>query len=239
LTEKLYLYVDDKEVDSLNVGASLKGQVATEISIQGSGTGKTQEEAYTNARVSMNRLQTILITGSLPYKLTIVKLDTISPVLGSDFVRLILMAGAAAVVLVSLIVLARYRKIKASLAVLLTSFSEIIIILGAAALLKWNLDLPSIAGILATIGTGVDQQIVILDEAEKGEKTLSMKEKMKRALFVIVAAFAVSVVSLIPLYWAGGGLFKGFMFTTIGGILIGVLITRPAFSDIIKRIEGE
>ena len=68
-------------------------------------------------------------------------------------------------------------------------------------------------------------------------KAISIKERMKRALFVIVSAYLTGVVSLIPLYWAGAGLFKGFALTTIIGITAGVLITRPAFADIIKKLE--
>jgi len=48
-----------------------------------------------------------------------------------------------------------------------------------------------------------------------------------------------NVSSLIPLYWAGAGLFKGFMITTIIGVTAGVFISRPAFADIIKKIEGD
>ena len=97
--------------------------------------------------------------------------------------------------------------------------------------------MPSIAGILATIGTGVDQQIVILDEARRSKET-SIKEKMKRAIFIVMSAYATSLVSLLPLYWAGAGLFKGFAVTTIIGITAGVLISRPAFAEMIKRIES-
>lgn len=236
LSERLYLYVDGQEVDSLLIGASLKGQETTQISIQGSGTGNTQEEAIKDARESMKKLQTILITGSLPYKLEIEKLDTISPILGEEFVSLLFLAGVAAIFLVSLIVFIRYRKFKASLALLATSFSELIIILGVAAFIRWNLDLPSIAGILATIGTSVDSQIVILDETERG-KVLSMKERIKRALFIIFAAYATAVASLIPLYWAGAGLFQGFAITTIIGITAGVFISRPAFAEMIRKSE--
>jgi len=239
LSEKLYLYVDAQEVDSLLVGVDLRGQVTTQISIQGSGAGATREDAYNSARESMNKLQTVLITGSLPYKLEIVKLDTISPTLGGDFINLILMAGAVAIILVAIIIFIRYRKVKASAALLLTSFSELIIILGVASFIKWNLDLPSIAGILAVIGTGVDSQIVILDEAEKKNQSSSIKQKIKIALFVIMTAYITNVASLIPLYWAGAGLFKGFMITTIIGVTAGVFISRPAFADIIKRIGGE
>ncbi len=238
LSEKLYLYVDDSEVDSLSISVGLKGQVTTEISIQGSGTGENQEQALKNAKSEMNRLQTIMITGSLPYTLKIVKLDTISPALGEQFVYLILLAGAVSLILVSLIILVRYRKIKSSFALLFTSSSELLIILGVASIINWNLDLPSIAGILATIGTGVDQQIIMLDEAREN-KNLGIKERMKRAMFIILSAYSTALVSLLPLFWAGAGLFKGFALTTLIGISAGVFITRPAFAEIIKRIEEE
>jgi len=236
LTESLFLYVDDIEVDSLLISSNLRGQVTTQISIQGSGSGISQETALKDARESMNRLQTILLTGSLPYKLEIVKLDTISPSLGKEFINQIILAIVAAILVVSLIVFIRYRKIKASLALLFTSFSELIIILGVASLIRWNLDLPSIAGILATIGTGVDQQIIILDEADRS-KNISIKERMKRASSVILSAYITLVAAMIPLYWAGAGLFKGFALTTIIGVTAGVLITRPAFASIIRRIQ--
>lgn len=235
LVANLTLVLDDNIVDELLIGASLKGQVTPQISIQGSGFGDTEEAALEDARSSMNELQTILITGSLPFKLKIEKLDTISPALGNQFVFSILIAGFSAIILVGLIVLVRYRNFKMSLAVLLTAFSELIIILGIASLIRWNLDLPSIAGILATIGTGVDQQIVILDEARTG-KAVSISRRMKRALFVVMTAYLTSLVALLPLYWAGAGLFKGFAVTTIIGITAGVFITRPAFADMIKKM---
>ena len=238
LKENLTLVLDEINVDTLLISKDLKGKVTTQISIQGSGTGATQQDAFNDAKASMHKLQTVLITGSLPYKLEIVKLDTISPLLGAQFVYILFLAGGLAILAVGIIILVRYRKIKESFAVLFTSFSEIVIILGVAALIGWNLDLPSIAGILATIGTGVDQQIVILDEARRG-RDVSLKEKMKRAIFIVVSAYATSIVSLLPLYWAGAGLFKGFAITTIIGITAGVLISRPAFADIIKKIEGQ
>lgn len=238
LDKQLDFYVDDKPTTSLFIDESLKGQVATQIQIQGSGSGVDKNAAILDAQSSMKKMQTILITGSLPYKLEIVKLDTISPLLGDKFNYLILLTGIVGLSAVAVIIFVRYRQVKASLALLATSFSEIIIILGIAALIKWNLDLPSIVGILVTIGTGVDQQIVILDES-KSKKLESMKEKLKSALFIVVAAFFTNIVSLVPLYWAGAGLLKGFAVTTIIGLLVGVLITRPAFADMIKLIDQQ
>jgi len=236
LSHPLDLYLDDELVDTLLISEGLKGQVTTQISISGSGKGTTEEEAYNSAEENMHKLQTILITGSLPYQLEVVKLDTISPTLGKDFVRFILLAGLAALVAASIVVFIRYRNIKSSLAVIAFSFSEILIILGVASLIEWNLDLASIAGILATIGTGFDDQIVILDES-KNKNVLSMKQRFKRAFAIIMGAYFTALVSLLPLIWAGAGLLKGFAITTIIGISVGVFITRPAFSEVVKRIE--
>src|SRR3972149_6977053 len=238
LSLPLDLYVDDNLQSTLQISKDLKGRVTTQISISGSGTGTTEEEAVKAAEEEMHKLQTILITGSLPYKLEIVKLDTISPVLGDEFTRVILVAGFLALVAASMVVFARYRKIKASLAMIFTSSSEIIIILRIAALIGWNLDLPSIAGILATIGTGFDDQIVILDEARR-ERFLSLKQRLKLAFAIILGAYFTVVVSMLPLLWAGAGLLKGFAFTTLIGITAGVFITRPAFSDMIRKMEEQ
>jgi len=238
LSLPLDLYLDDTLVDTLLISEGLKGRVTTQVTVSGSASAETKDEAYKAAEAEMHKLQTLLITGSLPFKLEIVKLDTISPVLGGEFLRIILIAGLTALGVVAIVIFGRYRKIKASLALLLTSFSEVIIILGIAVLIGWNLDLPSIAGILIVVGTGIDQQIVILDEARQG-LFLSLKQRMKRAFAIIIGAYFTAVVAMIPLLWAGAGLLRGFAFTTILGITTGVLITRPAFADMVKRIEKE
>ena len=236
LVEDLYLYIDDKEVDTLKIGASLRGQVTTQISIQGSGTGATQNDALDDARANMNKLQTILLTGSLPYEVEIVKLDAISPSLGKEFTKNIIWLALVVFVIISVVLFVKYRKIKITLAVILTMFSEAFITLGVAALLKWNLDASSIAGIIAGMGTGVNDQIIIIDESKSGDSA-GIKEKIKRALFIIMGAFFTIVVAMLPLFWAGAGMLRGFAFTTIIGITIGILITRPAFADIIRKIE--
>ena len=236
LSEKLDLYLDGKLVNSLLIGKDLKGSATTQISISGSGSGLTRQEAIKNTQEEMKQLQTVLITGSLPFELEIVKLDTISPNLGKDFIRAILLAGLAALLAVGLVVFLRYRKIYSSFALILTSMCEVTIILGIASFIGWNLDLPSIAGIIAGVGTGIDSQLIVLDEARQGEN-LSLKEKLRRAFKIILGAYFTALVALLPLIWAGAGLLKGFAITTIIGISVGVLITRPAFTDMIRFIE--
>jgi len=239
LEKKLDLLVDGVITDSLLISEGLKGQVTTEISVQGSGVGLTQEEAFKDATASMNKLQTIMITGSLPYKLNIVKLDNISPNLGERFIKYLFLAGILSFVGVSAVVYSRYRNIKYTLGMILTVFAEVLIILGAAAFIGWNLDLASIAGILIVIGTGINQQIIIVDESSsKDEHSGSgIKERLKRAGFIIMGAYFTSLASLLPLYWAGAGLLRGFAFTSILGVTIGFLITRPAFSDMLQKMQ--
>lgn len=246
LSEKLDFYIDGVLTSSLNIGASLKGNVATEIMISGSGNGATRQEALEDARAEMKKLQTILITGSLPYKLEIVKIDRISPNLGEQFTKQILLGGLFAIIGVSIVIFIRYRKLKASFALVSVSLSEVLMILGFASLISWNLDLPSIAGIIAAIGTGIDSQLIILDEAR--DKHESMVQRIKKALFIILTAFATTFVAMIPLTGslsilgmgaASAGLLRGFAYMTIIGIVVGALISRPAFADIASQLEKD
>ncbi len=240
LSEPLELYLDDSKVDELNIGAELKGSTTTEIQISGSGVGFTQQEAVLNAMNNMKRLQTVLITGSLPVKLNIVKIDTISPLLGEEFLRNAVIVGFLALVSVGIVIFIRYRKLQVAVPAVLISVSEILILLGIAALIGWNIDLAAIAGIIIAVGIGVDHQIVIADETLSGKHVAyDWKQRIKNAFFIIMASYFTVFVALIPLIFAGAGLLKGFAITTILGASIGVFISRPVFARVIEILIRE
>ncbi len=241
LSKPLDLYIDNTSVESLFISSNLKGLETKDIEITGPGIGATQQDATSDALKQMSKLQTILITGSFPTKLNIVKIDSISPSLGATFANSAITLGLIAMVLVALIVYIRYRSLKISIPIFITMISELILLLGFAALFRYNLDLAAIAGILAAIGTGVDDQIVIADEVLSKESELSSrwKQKIKRAFFIIMAAWAAGVASMLPLFVAGAGLLKGFAIATVVGISIGVFITRPAYAAIIEVLNEE
>lgn len=235
LEKQLDFYLDDKLVNSLNIAADLKGQEATAIAISGSGFGANEKAASKSASDDMNRLQTVLITGSLPVKLETVKLDTISPLLGSNFIKNAFLVVIATIIAVALVLFIRYKRFIIVVPIIITLISEIVMTLGIAALIKWNLDLVSIAGIVAAVGTGVDDQIVIIDEMLKGEERyIDWKQRIKRAFSIIMAAYATTVAAMLPLWSAGAGLIRGFAVITIIGVTVGVLITRPAFASMIE-----
>ena len=235
LSEKIELYLDDTKVDELNIGADLKGSTTTDIQISGSGAGSTQQEAVINALENMKRLQTVLITGSLPVKLNIVKIDVISPLLGEEFLRNAIIVGFIALASVGIVVFVRYRKLQVAVPMVIISISEVIILLGVAALIGWNIDLAAVAGIIIAVGTGVDHQIVIADETLRGERAVyDWKQRIKNAFFIIMASYFTVVVALVPLIFAGAGLLKGFAIITILGASIGVFISRPVFARVIE-----
>ncbi|MBI2665676.1 hypothetical protein HYX12_03590 [Candidatus Woesearchaeota archaeon] len=239
LSESLILYLDDKEVDSLRIGAELKGRATTNVQISGSGAGRTQQEAIADALKNMKRLQTIIITGSLPVKLDVVQMDTISPSLGKEFLKNVVLVGFLALLAVVTIVILRYRKIKIALPMVLVLVSEMILILGFAALVGWNLDLAAIAGIIIVAGTGVDHLVVITDETLRRETVSDWKLRIKQAMFIVMGAYLTNLSGMVPLWFAGAGLLKGFAFTTIAGLSFGVLIARPAYAAMVKHLLEE
>jgi len=250
LSENITFYIDNVETSALRISSDLRGSAQTTISISGSGAGVDQQSAFVSAETEMKKLQTILITGSLPFDLEVVKIDRISPNLGENFTKRILLAGLIAFIGVMMFVTLRYKKVKLSLFLIFGSFAEILMTLGIACLINWNLDLSSIAGIIAAIGTGIDSEIIILDESvsSNSNKNESIKQRIKRALFMITTAFSTTFVALLPLTGllgflgigaASAGMLKGFAVTTIIGICIGVFISRPAFVDITKQLKGD
>tara|TARA_Y100000310_G_scaffold246869_1_gene252306 strand:+ start:10791 stop:12515 length:1725 start_codon:yes stop_codon:yes gene_type:complete len=237
LDQPLDLYLDDILVNSLQISAGLKGLETNQIVISGPGFGDNQELALNDALLSMNELQTVLVTGSLPFKIEILKLDSISPILGNEFIKNAFLVALSAIVAIALVIYIRYRNFKIMIPMIINTVSEIIIILGIAALIKWNLDLVAIAGIIAAVGTGVDDQIILADEIIKGKiEEINWNERIKRAFFIIMTAYATTVVAMIPLWNAGAGLVRGFAVITIIGVSIGVFITRPAFASIAEKL---
>ncbi len=242
LSEKLVLYLDDAPVDELNIGAELRGRAITDIAISGSGSGRTRQEATTNTLANMKRLQTILQTGSLPVKLNVVTMETISPTLGKEFLNNALLSGLLAAGIISLVVYIKYRRLLVALPIAFTSLSEIVLLLGFAALINWNLDLAAIAGIIISIGTGFNHQIIITDEILFGgiqQTFIDWKARVKKGILIIMTSYVTTTAAMIPLWFAGAGLLRGFAITTIFGFTFGVFISRPAYAAMAEILLKE
>ncbi len=237
LSEPIELYLDDQLVDSLSIAADLKGKAVNDISISGTGVGSSTQDAIRQASKNMRELQTILKTGNLPTKLTIVRADTISSSIGATFIANAILVGLVAMVLVFAIVLLRYRSLKIALPMSFISFSEVLMLLGAITFFNGTIDLAGIAGIIVMIGSGINHQIIITDEILIGKKTKeNWSTRLKKAFGVIFIAGCTTVVAMLPLYFAGATLLKGFATVTIVGLVIGVLVARPAYGVIARAL---
>lgn len=231
LDAQISLYLDGEIIDTLNIASTLKGRAETEISISG-GADSFQEAARERAR-----LQAILRSGALPTAIEVLSIDTISPTLGVGFIKSALLAGLGAVIGVVVIVLLRYRRLRLVIPMVATFLSEVLIILGLATAIGWTIDLAAIAAIIATVGTGVNSQIIIIDQALRGGEAHveTLKERFKRAFFIIFGSAGTMIAVMIPLTIFGFGLLRGFAIVTMIGVLVGVLIARPAFSVIVEK----
>ncbi|MEM5778170.1 MAG: hypothetical protein QXD43_03085 [Candidatus Aenigmatarchaeota archaeon] len=235
LESKIYLFLDENLITELSISAELKGQAYTTPAI--TGFRQTREDALKEQLM----LKSILQSGALPVGLEISRVDQISPALGREFFEATIIAAIVASIAVAAVLFIRYRSFKILLPNMLWSFFELIITLGVAAAIKWTIDLASIAGIIAAIGSGTNDQIMIIDEILEGgtkeEKRLySLKQRIKRAFFIIFGSAATVIASVVPMMFIGIGAMKGFAVTTLIGVFIGVVITRPAFAVVAERI---
>jgi preprotein translocase subunit SecD len=240
------MYLDDELITSPELSAELaNGNPSTDVMISGAET--TREEAQNEAK----SIQTLLQSGALPVKVKIVGVSSVSAELGDQFINGALIAGVLALVVIAGIIIIRYRNPILVIPIMLTSIAELILVLGAAAVIHWNIDLAAIAGIIAAIGTGVDDQIIITDEVLKGfsekkgkrRRLAGVRSQIKGAFFIIFAAAGTLIAAMLPLAYIGFsrgatgiGVLSGFAFTTVLGVLIGIFITRPVYAKFIEMI---
>jgi preprotein translocase subunit SecD len=179
-----------------------------------------------------------LKAGVLPVNVEIIGSGEVPAYLGAKFKEGSIIAGFAALLLVALVVFLRYQEGKIVLPLFFTLLSEVILILGFAAAINWQLDLPSIAGIIAVIGTGVDQLVIISDEViSGGRSSVSMyRKRISFAFGIIFASAATTIVAMFALALMALGTLRGFAIVTIVGLVIGIFITRPAYARMIEEL---
>ncbi len=233
----LVLFLDEDQVTSLNIVASLAGQSLTKPTLQGF---RETREAALNERL---QLQSVLKSGSLPVELEIIKTDVVTQTAGRALLSSTIYVVIAAAIIVSIVILFRYRDFKIVVPMLIISFSEILLILGFAAFTQsatkgagWVLDVPAIAGLIAIIGTGVNQLIIITDQMLQ-EKETTVRQRHKAAMAIIFNSASIVIAAMLPLVIAGVGALKGFAITTIIGVLIAISITRPAYTSILEKVK--
>jgi len=168
-----------------------------------------------------NDLAVVLRAGALPAPLKTLQDLTVGPSLGKDSIekglRTTVIAGA--LVLIFMIVYYRLSGLIANMALAL----NLIGLLGALSGLNATLTLPGIAGIILTIGMGVDSNVLIFErireELRQGSPVrLAVDAGFEKAFLTIVDAHVTTLITGLALFLFGTGPIKGFAVTLCLGI---------------------
>ncbi|MCP1661799.1 MAG: preprotein translocase subunit SecD [Methanocalculus sp. MSAO_Arc1] len=231
---ELIMYLDGEVVYSAPLSPDLASRLKVEESrnlVASTGMG---EYGMERARV----LEIHLRAGALPVDVTIAGSGSVSAALGEHFKMMSIIAGIFALFTVGLVVYYRYREPSIVIPMLLINTSEILILLGIARYFT-QLDLAAIAGLIAVLGTSIDQLVVITDEVLHEGKVPSPNvylKRLSRALGIIIVAAITMIIAMLPLAVMDLSSLRGFAIITIIGVMIGVVITRPAYGKIIMAI---
>lgn len=173
-----------------------------------------------------NELALLLRAGALPAKLTIVEERTVGPGLGQDSIEAGKLATLVATVFVVIFMFVTYGLfgLFANIALLV----HVGLIFGLMSVLEATLTLPGIAGIVLTIGTAVDSNVLIYErireESHAGRSVVSAIEAgFNRAFATIIDANSTMAIAALILFFLGSGPVRGFAVVFLLGILTTVI----------------
>lgn len=235
-TQPCLLTVVDGEVV---YSAGMNGRLATNIrsgSWAESADFILQTEDFTEAQDLSVNLQ----SGGLPAPLNVNQgeISFVAAEQGEDFRVIALIIGLMSTMAVATSVSLRYGKARVAAPMVFTALAEVLILLAIAAALSYPIDVAVVAGFIAVIGTGVDDLIIIADRIIGGDSIASSNrifaKRFRKALWVIMSAAGTTILALGPLAVLELRELQGFAIFTIIGVITGVLVTRPAYGDILR-----
>jgi preprotein translocase subunit SecD len=226
--------------------AVIKGAIRDQGLIEGS---------FSQAEVM--ELSKLLRTGALPASLTYINESVVGATLGADSIREGVTAAIVGIVVVMAFMLVYYKGsgINADLALIF----NLVILLGIMGLssaissasggggLVLTLTLPGIAGVILTIGMGVDSNVLIFErirEEIRGGKAASaaVDQGFARAWLTIVDTHVTTIVSAAILFIFGTGPVKGFATTlTVGlaaNLFTAVFVSRVIFEAHLNKLKA-
>jgi preprotein translocase subunit SecD len=202
------------------------------------------------------KLSKLLETGALPASLDYLEDRTVGASLGADSIRAGVTAAVAGVLVVMIFMLVYYRGagINADLALIF----NLLILLGVMGLSSWvaessgnggmsfTLTLPGIAGVILTIGMGVDSNVLIFErireEIRAGKAaSAAVEQGFAHAWVTIVDTHVTTIVSAAILFLFGTGPVKGFAVTLTIGLLANlftaVYVSRVIFDAHVNKLK--
>ena len=191
-------------------------------------------------------LALVLRAGALPASIKYLEERTVGPSLGADSIRHGVQASVLSLVVVMLFMLVYYRLSggNAVLALIL----NLIILLAVLALFGAVLTLPGIAGVILTIGMGVDSNVLVFErireELRNGKSPGSAVDAgFDKAFVTIIDTHVTTVVSAFFLFLFGTGPIRGFAITlTIGliaNVFTAIYVSRTIFQYHLAKMDRQ
>lgn len=223
--KKIAIFMDDKLIVA---------PVVNEIIPSGKAIINGQRDAK-----EAGELADTIRAGALPFKMVAKELNSISPLLGEGALKVTVNAGIVAFLLVCLFMLAYYRL--PGLLACIALFGLVVIQLVVLSSFGISLTLPGIAGIILSIGMGVDANVIIFErikEELRAGKTLraSIDLGFKRAFAAIFDSNVTTLISATVLYWLGTGPIRGFAVTLFIGVFLSFFTAITASRIMLKSV---
>src|SRR6266404_983179 len=174
---------------------------------------------------SAHDLALVLRAGALPASIKYLEERTVGPSLGADSIRHGVQASILSLLVVMVFMVVYYRSsgVNAVLALII----NLIILLAALAMFGAVLTLPGIAGVILTIGMGVDSNVLVFErireELRNGKSAAAAVDAgFSKAFLTIIDTHVTTVVSAFFLFIFGTGPIKGFAITLTIGLIANV-----------------
>jgi preprotein translocase subunit SecD len=170
-------------------------------------------------------LAKVLRAGALPATLTYLQQQTVGASLGRDSIRSGVIASAAGMGFITMFMLVYYRMAGVNAVVALVA--NLLILLGAMSYFGATLTLPGIAGIILTVGIGVDTNVLVFERIReelrlgKTVKT-AISNGFDRVWLIILDTHATALIAAAFLFQFGTGAVRGFAITLVWGLTANV-----------------
>jgi len=244
--ERFYKYTSEHSATSATPGSMaivLDNKVREVASINSAIRDRGEiEGGFTKQQAA--DLSLMLRTGALPASISFLETRTVGPSLGAASIRQGVIAAVAGMLAVMVFMLIYYRGsgINACLALIL----NLVILLGFMGFAGSVLTLPGIAGVILTIGMGVDSNVLIFErireELRAGKTTATaVQQGFAHAWVTIIDTHVTTIVSALILFLFGTGPVRGFAVTLAFGLLANlftaVFVSRVIFDSHLKNKE--
>lgn len=195
---------------------------------------------------SAHDLALVLRAGALPASIKYLEERTVGPSLGADSIRHGVRASILSLLVVMVFMVFYYRLsgVNAVLALIL----NLIILLAALAMFGAVLTLPGIAGVILTIGMGVDSNVLVFErireESRNGKSSSAAVDAgFSKAFLTIIDTHVTTVVSAFFLFIFGTGPIKGFAVTlTIGliaNVFTAIFVSKAIFQYHLTKMDRQ